>query len=340
MAVHIFEGKGAFMDVRHLKCFLAVVDYQGFTRAAERLLIAQPSLSQTIKSLERDLGVPLFHRVGRTVVLSEAGRELVGPARVVVRDLDAARAAIDELKGLRRGRLDVVAMPSPAIEPLTSIIAAYARTHPTVTVSVHAAFTRDEVVTAVRDGSSEIGLLGSDRPFRAADIDVVSLGRQPLMLFLNPHVELPGAAADSAADGGAADGAETGRGQERAADGGGPVVRWEDLSGHRIVASQRGSLMRWAVDEALAGGVDLEIAVEVAHRTSILPLVLAGIGHAVLPSAWIPLAKQAGLRTARLEPETHLHVSALSRAAELTPAARAFLAVASGQNPVPAAAQG
>jgi DNA-binding transcriptional LysR family regulator len=336
MAVHIFEGKGAFMDVRHLKCFLAIVDYQGFTRAAERLLIAQPSLSQTIKSLERDLGVPLFHRVGRTVVLSEAGRELVGPARVVVRDLDAARAAIDELKGLRRGRLDVIAMPSPAIEPLTSIIAAYARTHPTVTVSVHAAFTRDEVVTAVRDGSSEIGLLGSDRPFRAADIDVVSLGRQPLMLFLNPHAELPGAAAD----GGAVGGAETGRGQERGAEGGGPVVRWEDLSGHRIVASQRGSLMRWAVDEALAGGVDLEIAVEVAHRTSILPLVLAGIGHAVLPSAWIPLARQAGLRTARLEPETHLHVSALSRAAELTPAARAFLAVASGQNPAPAAAQG
>lgn len=319
------------MDVRHLKYFLAVVDYQGFTRAAERLLIAQPSLSQTIKSLERDLGVPLFHRVGRNVVLSEAGRELVGPARVVVRDLEAARAAIDELKGLRRGRLDIIAMPSPAIEPLTSIVAAYSRTHPTVTVSVHAAFTRDEVVSAVRDGSAEIGLLGSDRPFRAADIDVLTLGRQPLMLVLNPQSELPGAGCG---------GAEAGGGREGDAEGTGPVIRWEDLSGHRIIASQRGSMMRWAVDEALAGGVDLEITVEVAHRTSILPLVLAGIGHAVLPSAWIPLAEHAGLRTARLEPETYLHVSALSRAAELTPAARAFLAVASGQDPVPAAAHG
>lgn len=319
------------MDVRHLKYFLAVVDYQGFTRAAERLLIAQPSLSQTIKSLERDLGVPLFHRVGRNVVLSEAGRELVGPARVVVRDLEAARAAIDELKGLRRGRLDIIAMPSPAIEPLTSIVAAYSRTHPTVTVSVHAAFTRDEVVNAVRDGSAEIGLLGSDRPFRAADIDVLTLGRQPLMLVLNPQSELPGAGCG---------GAEAGGGREGDAEGTGPVIRWEDLSGHRIIASQRGSMMRWAVDEALAGGVDLEITVEVAHRTSILPLVLAGIGHAVLPSAWIPLAEHAGLRTARLEPETYLHVSALSRAAELTPAARAFLAVASGQDPVPAAAHG
>lgn len=289
------------MDVRHLKYFLAVVDHQGFTRAAERLLIAQPSLSQTIKSLERDLGVPLFHRVGRNAVLSEAGRELVGPARVVVRDLEAARSAIDELKGMRRGRLDVIAMPSPGIEPLTSIIAAYARTHPTVTVNVEAAFTSDDVVAAVRDGSSEIGLLGSDRPFRAADIDVLPLGRQPLMLVLNPHADLCGL-----------------------------TLRWEDLAGQRMVVSQRGSLMRWAVDEALANGVDLEIAVEVAHRTSVLPLVLAGLGHAVLPSSWSPLARQAGLRTARIEPAVLLHVCALSRAAELTPAARAFLAVAAG----------
>lgn len=307
------------MDVRHLKYFLAVVDHQGFTRAAERLLIAQPSLSQTIKSLERDLGVPLFHRVGRNVVLSEAGRELVGPARVVVRDLEVARAAIDELKGMRRGRLDVIAMPSPAIEPLTTIIAVFARSHPTVTVNVDAAFTRDEVVAAVREGRSEIGLLGADRPFRAADIDVLHLDRQPLMLVLNPQAAPPGAVSGGGQGGGE-----------------GPV-RWEELSGHRMIVSQRGSLMRWAVDEALAAGVKLEIAVEVAHRTSILPLVLAGIGHAVLPSSWSVLARRAGLRTARLEPETILHISALSRAAELTPAARAFLAVAAGRGPVTAA---
>lgn len=309
------------MDVRHLKYFLAVVDHQGFTRAAERLLIAQPSLSQTIKSLERDLGVPLFHRVGRNVVLSEAGRELVGPARVVVRDLDAARSAIDELKGMRRGRLDVIAMPSPGIEPLTSIIAAYARTHPTVTVNVEAAFTRDDVVAAVRDGSSEIGLLGSDRPFRAADIDVLPLDRQPLILVLNPHAVLP-------------EGKSAALGKDKDDDGndddGRLVLAWEDLSGQRMVVSQRGSLMRWAVDEAAVNGVDLEIAVEVAHRTSVLPLVLAGLGHAVLPSSWAPLARQAGLRTAALEPAVYLYVSALSRASDLTPAARAFLAVAAG----------
>jgi DNA-binding transcriptional LysR family regulator len=289
------------VDVRQLTYFLAVVDHGGFTRAAEQLLIAQPSLSQTIKGLERELGVPLFHRIGRRVVLSEAGEELVGPARVVVRDLEAARAAVDDLRGVRSGRLDVVAMPSPGVEPLTSMIAAYARAHPAVTVSVDAAFTPEEVADAVRTGRAEIGVLGSEHPFRSAEVEVMHLEQQPLVLIVAPQ-------ADTFGDGHA--------------------IRREDLAGHRVVVSQQGSLMRRLVDEALAGGVPVEIAAEVAHRTSVLPLVLAGVGHAVLPSSWTPLARAAGLRVLRIEPVTVLHVAVLSRPAHLTPAARAFLAVA------------
>ena len=106
------------MDVRQLTYFLAVVEHGGFTRAAEHLIIAQPSLSQTIKGLERELGVSLFHRIGRRVVLSEAGRALVGPARIVLRDLEVARSAAAELSETLSGRLEMIAMPSPAMEPL------------------------------------------------------------------------------------------------------------------------------------------------------------------------------------------------------------------------------
>ncbi|WP_238986068.1 LysR family transcriptional regulator [Kocuria sp. SM24M-10] len=295
------DKRKADMDVRQLKYFLAVVDHGGFTRAAEQLIIAQPSLSQTIKGLERELGVSLFHRIGRRVVLSEAGQELVGPARVVVRDLETARAAIDDLRGVRSGRLDVVAMPSPGIEPLTSMIAVYTRAHPAVTVSVDAAFTPDEVTEAVRTGSAEIGILGSDRPFRSAEVDVMHLEQQPLVLIVNPK-------ADDFGDG--------------------EAIGRQDLVGHRVVVSQRGSLMRWLVDDALAGGVQVQIAAEVAHRTSVLPLVLAGVGHAVMPSSWTPLARQAGLRVLGIEPTTVLHVAVLSRPSDLTPAARAFLEIA------------
>lgn len=289
------------MDVRQLTYFLAVVDHDGFGRAAEHLMIAQPSLSQTIKTLEREVGLPLFHRVGRRAVLSEAGRELIGPARTVVRDLQAAGMALDALKGVRSGNLDLVAMPSPGVEPLTQMLAAFTARHPQITVNVEAAFTVDDVVASIRSGSTEVGLLGSDRPLRPAGVDVLELERQPLMLIVNPR-------ADRFGDRG--------------------VLRREDLGGHRIIVSQRGSLMRWLIDDMLATGIEVEIAVEVAHRTSILPLVLAGVGHAVMPSSWTALARQSGLRVLGLEPVADLHVAVASRQSDLTPAARAFLGVA------------
>ncbi|AXJ08916.1 LysR family transcriptional regulator [Arthrobacter sp. PM3] len=289
------------MDTRKLKYFLAVVDHGGFNRAAEHLLIAQPSLSQTIAGLERELGVPLFHRIGRRAVLSEAGKELVGPARLVMRDLDAAQSAVQALRGIRSGRLDIITMPSPGIEPLTSMIASFTRAHPSVRLNVSAAFTPEEVIESVRNGSSEIGLAGSATPVRVPGVQVLELERQPLILIVNPHADTFAA---------------------------GTAIRREDLAGHRLIASQRGSLMRWLVDDALARGVAAEIVVEVAHRTSILPLVLAGVGHAVMPFSWAPTARKSGLRTLLIEPVAHLEVAVLSRKEDLTPAAKAFLDVA------------
>jgi len=289
------------VDTRKLKYFLAVVDHDGFNRAAEHLLIAQPSLSQTIAGLERDLGVPLFHRIGRRAVLSEAGQALVGPARLVMRDLDAAQSVVGALRGVRTGRLDIITMPSPGIEPLSSMIAGFTRLHPSVRLNVSAAFTPEEVIESVRSGSTEIGLAGSHNPIRVPGVRVLELERQPLILIVNPHTDTfrPGDA-----------------------------IQRQDLAGHRLIASQRGSLMRWLVDDALAQGVDIEIVVEVAHRTSILPLVLAGVGHAVMPSSWAPLAHISGLRTLLIEPVSDLDVAILSRKYDLTPAAEAFLEVA------------
>ena len=303
------------MDTRKLKYFLAVVDHGGFNRAAEHLLIAQPSLSQTIAGLERELGVPLFHRIGRRAVLSDAGRELVGPARLVMRDLDAAQSAVQALRGVRSGQLDIVTMPSPGIEPLTSMIAAFTRSYPSVRLNVEAAFKPEEVIESVRNGSTEIGLAGSATAIRVngsvrlkiatairvPGVEVLGLERQPLILIVNPQADTFGP---------------------------GKAIAREDLNGHRLIASQRGSLMRWLVDDALARGVNAEIVVEVAHRTSVLPLVLAGVGHAVMPSSWAPTAGKAGLRTLLIEPVSHLEVAILSRKDDLTPAARAFLQVA------------
>lgn len=91
------------MNVRELECFLAVVDQGSITRAASALYLAQPSLSQIIRRLESDLGVELFRRVGRGLVLAPAGEALVGPARQVVRDMHRARQVAESYRGSNAG---------------------------------------------------------------------------------------------------------------------------------------------------------------------------------------------------------------------------------------------
>lgn len=285
------------MDIRQLKFFLAVVDHKGIGRAAAHLRVAQPSLSQAIATFERELGMPLFHRIGRGVVLSEAGTALVGPARVVLRDLDEAQAVMRSLKGLRGGRIDLVTMPSPGMEPLTTILTAFTRAHPEVTVNAEAAFTPEEVLALVRSGAAEIGVLGSAEPTVAADLDVVALERQALVLISGPQ------------DSGPTD----------------ETISRTDLTGCRLIVSQRGSLMRSLVDEVLAIGIEVTIAAEIAHRTSILPMVLNGIGRAVMPSSWTESARRSGARVQIITPESHLHVAAVSRRTHLTTPATALM---------------
>lgn len=288
------------MDVRQLKFFLAVVDHKGISRAAEHLRVAQPSLSQAIATFERELGMPLFHRIGRGVVLSEAGAALVGPARVVLRDLDEAEAVMRSLKGLRGGRIDLVTMPSPGMEPLTTILTTFSHAHPEVTVNAEAAFTPEEVLALVRSGAAEIGVLGSAEPTQAADLDVVPLERQALVLISGPE------------DAGPTD----------------ATISRSDLTGCRLIVSQRGSLMRSLVDDVLASGIEVTIVAEIAHRTSILPMVLNGLGRAVMPSSWTESARRSGARVQIITPESYLHVAAVSRRTHLTTPATALMAEA------------
>ncbi|MCI2416053.1 LysR family transcriptional regulator [Saccharopolyspora sp. K220] len=294
------------MDARQLEYFLAIVDHDGFGRAARKLHLAQPSLSQAIAGLERELGVPLFHRIGRGVVLSDAGAELVAPARQVLRDLRTAQATMDSVKGIQRGRVELVTMPSPGIEPLGALTRMFARHHPGITLSAEAAFTPDEVVAKVRQGACELGLVGTSGPLRPPGVDVLPLEDQVFVLVGSPEADLPDED---------------------------PVPRTA-LGGTRLIVSPPGSQMRQIVDDILASGSDLQIVAEVAHRTSILPLVLQGVGLAVLPAAWAPLARRAGARTVRIDPPAYLHVALLSRAAPMTPAASAFLATARTYTPV------
>jgi DNA-binding transcriptional LysR family regulator len=296
------------VDVRQLTYFLAVVETMNFGRAAEQLYIAQPSLSQAIGTLERELGVPLFHRVGRGVVLSDAGAQLIEPARQVVRDLEAAQAAARSARGLTRGRVELIAMPSPGMEPLSTLIRDFTAAHPAMTVTADAAFTPEDVVQAVKAGRAELGLLGAATPPHTGGLRVLPIEEQPLVLISPPEDDL----------------LSDHRGREPGAEP--ATVAREALAGARLIVSKQGSLMRRLVDDVLASGVDAQVVVEVEHRTSILPMVLAGVGHAVMPSSWTTLAQRSGARVRRLEPAVLLRIALVSRTGSLTPAAQAFVA--------------
>src|SRR5690349_11052943 len=120
------------MDVRQLSYFLAVVDTGSTHRAAEGLFVAQPSVTQTIRRLEAELGTELFIRQGRGLVLSPSGSALVEPAREAVRSVEVARETVAAVDGLRGGRLQLTSMPSQVVSPLTPILAAFVGRFPGV----------------------------------------------------------------------------------------------------------------------------------------------------------------------------------------------------------------
>ncbi|AXK31673.1 LysR family transcriptional regulator [Streptomyces armeniacus] len=285
------------MDVRQLEYFLAVVDHGGFNKAAAALYLSQPSLSQAIRALERDLGSELFHRIGRRVVLTEAGQALIEPARGAARSLELARARVEAVHELRSGRVDIAAMPSQAVEPLTGMIRRFSASHPQLSMVVRAAFTPPDVIDMVRTGRCELGLVASPDAVDAANVEVHDLGRQRFVLLA------------------ARDGPFRGR----------RAVRSEQLAGQRLIVGQHGTGMRRYVDDLRTRGCDVTLAVETEHRVAILPLVLEGVGVAVVTEAWRGLAERAGALVLELEPEDGLRISLISRRAALTPAAAAFL---------------
>ncbi|KUL55542.1 LysR family transcriptional regulator [Streptomyces sp. NRRL F-4489] len=288
------------MDVRQLEYFLAVVDRGGFNRAAAALYVSQPSLSQAVRALERDLGTELFHRIGRRVVLTEAGRALIDPARQAVRSLETARASVASVRELRSGRLDVAAMPSQAVEPLTTLMRSYTERYPGVAVAVRAAFTARGVIDAVRTGAVELGLLASAGAVPDEEVRSHVLGEQRFVLVVPPGGPFAGREA----------------------------VSCEELAGRRLIVGQPGTGMRAYVDSLRERGIDVTVAAETEHRVALLPLVLAGVGLAVVTESWRGIARQTGAHVLDIEPATALRVRLVSRRGVLSPAAAAFWATA------------
>src|ERR1043165_7037357 len=123
------------MEVHQLAYFESVSRHLHFTRAAEELNVAQPSVSQQIRKLEAELGTPLCLRSKRQVALTEAGKTFLPHARAVLRRLDEARLEVQELSGLRKGTLAVGAPPSVGTHLFPRALGTFSQKHPGISLT-------------------------------------------------------------------------------------------------------------------------------------------------------------------------------------------------------------
>src|SRR5215470_7761150 len=124
------------MEIHQLRYFVAVADEGSFSRAAAKVRVAQPSLSQQIRKLEAEVGQPLFDRLPRSIVLTEAGRCLIDYARQIMGAMSDARRCVDEFKGKVTGRLAIGAIPTIAPYLLPELIRKFQKRYPTVKLKI------------------------------------------------------------------------------------------------------------------------------------------------------------------------------------------------------------
>src|SRR3954454_11980357 len=120
------------MQLQQLRYFLAVVETRHFTQAADILGVAQPTLSKQIHTLERSLGAPLFERIRGAVALTVAGETLLPLAQRMVADADAAREAVQDIVGLRRGDVRLGATPSLCSSLVPEVLRTFRAEHPEI----------------------------------------------------------------------------------------------------------------------------------------------------------------------------------------------------------------
>ncbi|WP_406119976.1 LysR family transcriptional regulator [Streptomyces sp. NBC_00989] len=300
------------MDLRHLKYFLAVAETRNFTQAAASCYVAQSALSQQIARLEKDVGARLFSRTSRSVRLTAAGELLEPLARRILADVDTARAALDALSGLRRGRLRLGLVQTRASSvDLVEVMADYHARYPGIDLHVTNAPSA-EMAASVLAGDLDIAIVGLGPRQIPDGLDHQVLAADPLVLIVP------------------ADHALADRG----------TVDLADLpESHQLIQFTRGSGLRRQVEAAFArAGVEPGQHFQVGQIQDMIRLAARGIGVTVVPRSSVlddsaPGASLRdvlpyGARALRIADEAAVHtICAVHDSKRLAPAAAAFLEV-------------
>jgi DNA-binding transcriptional LysR family regulator len=274
------------MELRQLRYFLAVAEERRFSRAARRLHIAAPSLSQQIQVLERELGAPLFERTPQRVELTMAGRALVERARVIIAEVERARADV-QAAGTGREPL-TLRVANMADLVLAGPLSVLGQGIDGVEVSVSSG-REDDALEAVRQGRADAAVVWSRRPIDR-DLDGVVLGS----VLFGVVVPLDHRSADSARV---------------------PVAA---LAGEVLIMFPRGPFAGiWdrTVDHFFPEGADPgQVVVEpnlLNSPEAVLRAVAAGVGVA---AGIMGVPNGTGVETLRLDPDLRFELEAVWRA--------------------------
>ena len=170
------------MELRHLATFVAVAEEGSFTRASARLHVVQSAVSAGVRTLERELGAPLFDRSTHQVALTDAGRALLPEARATLAAASAAQQAVELVRGGLRGTVRVGAMQADALSgfSLARLLAGFRAEHPEVEFHVRQGFSA-EMAEEVRDGRLDFAILALPGR-RAPGLELTPIRREVMML--------------------------------------------------------------------------------------------------------------------------------------------------------------
>ncbi len=230
-----------------------------FTRAAERLLISQPTLSHQIQLLEHQLGVPLFERIGKKIYISEAGHILRKHALNAFLELDHARVAIEELQDMKRGHLRIGCAGNHLL--MTALVA-FHRQYPEIELSVQELST-EEVKEGLLSNRVDLGIVYL--PLDHEQLESIELFEDELQLAVSARHPL--AAADS--------------------------ISLAELRAHPLAMLQPKFLVRQFFDKYCENaGFQSKPFLELSTLESLLQVAIAGIGAAVLPRSYLQTVNQ------------------------------------------------
>ena len=240
------------MEIYQLRYFLEVVDCRNFTRAAERLRIAQPALSQQIRNLEEELGLPLLIRGKRESQTTEAGALLAERARTILDLVQETAVAIKDMVDLRTGSLSIACIPTVSSRLLPGWLAGFRIDYPVIDIILREG-TSNQVESWVSSGECELGFTQLPTETNGLDSTEVYLDRFAVLMPADHTL----ASRDS--------------------------VVLSRLRGESMILYRGGKLADFILSCCRTSGWDPKIVCETGEFETLRSLVSVGLGIAVVP---------------------------------------------------------